>query len=160
MSVGPQEFGIPELFRRIIRGCPKIVTQSQGMSHLMRGNKPDKLSHQFRGEGHGACQGIYGGTLYKIPVVNQAHHVVIPVDVTFNDLARTGVAHVGTAGVGYGGGFIDNGRVAGIFQAPGRIFFRRGGFQRINGILETGFFKYGLPIVHALDQIGNPFLRG
>src|SRR5829696_7984369 len=82
---------------------------------------------------------------------------MIPVDMAFEDLTAARVMNVRTAGVGNIRGFINNGRVTGTFQAPGRIV----GWSHFgyDSILPAGFFKGYIPVINTLDQVWNPFLR-
>ena len=75
----------------------------------------------------------------------------------FEDFTAAGVVYMRAACVRNVGRFIDDSRVAGIFQAPCRVV--RGGFLADDGVLEAGFLKGFLPVVDSLNQVGNPLLR-
>ena len=137
----------------------EVVAQAERVAHLMRRHKANQVAHQSIVKDHFAGTRIAGRGLNEVPVAQQLHHVVVPVDVAFENFARAGVAHMRTAGVGHVRRFVDNGRIAGIFEAPGRVFFGRGSHFTHDGILEAGLFEGHLPVVHPGNQVGNPFFR-
>ena len=47
---------------------------------------------------------------------------MVPIDMAFHDLTASGVSNAGAAGIGNIRRFVDNGGIAGIFQAPGAVF--------------------------------------
>ena len=133
------------------------MTQAQCVSYFMGRYETNQFAHQFIVKLGFACSRVDGSGLYDIPVVEQEHYVVIPVDMCFEDFTAAGVVYMRAACVRNVGRFIDDSRVAGIFQAPCRVV--RGGFLADDGVLEAGFLKGFLPVVDTLNQVGNPFFR-
>ena len=78
----------------------------------------------------------------------------------FQDFARARVAHMRPHGVGHVRGHIDDGRIAGVFEAPCGIFFRGRCHFADDGVFESGLFESRLPVVHPGDQVGHPLFRG
>ena len=133
------------------------MTQTECVAYFMRRHEAYQFAHEFIVKLRFACPRVYGSGLYDIPVVEQQHYIVIPVDMCFQNFTAAGIVYVRTACVRNVGRLIDDSRVAGVFQTPGRIV--RGGFLTDNGILESGFFEGFLPVVDTLNQVGNPLLR-
>ena len=127
------------------------------MSHLVGRYKTYQFAHQFIVEHRFACSRINGSCLHDVPVVKQAHHIVIPVDMRFKNFTAARVVHVRSACVRNIGRLIHDSRMAGVFQAPGRIVRRC--FFAEDCIFESCFLKSGLPVVHSLNKVRNPFLR-
>ena len=128
------------------------------MPYFVRGHETDQFSHQFIIKQWLACTRIDGSCLHDIPVVQQAHDIVIPVDMRFQNLTATGIVYVRTACVRYIGRFIYDSGMTCILQTPCRIVGRS--FFSKDCVLESGFFKSRLPVVDTLNQIGNPLLGG
>ena len=133
------------------------MAQTQCMANLMGGDKADELPHQFVSELHCACLRVYVGCLNHIPVVYQAHHVVVPSHMAFYDFATARVMNLRSVCIGDVGGKVsDNGKAC-VFQAHCGVVLRPllGG----NGILEACFLKSFVPVFDTLNQIGTPFFR-
>ncbi len=138
-------------------GRTEVMTQAECVAYFMRRHEAYRFAHEFIVKLRFACPRVYGSGLYDIPVVEQQHYIVIPVDMCFQNFTAAGIVYVRTACVRNVGRLIDDSRVAGVFQTPGRIV--RGGFLTDNGILESGFLEGFLPVVDTLEQVGNPLLR-
>src|SRR4051812_37997028 len=62
-----------------------IMTQSKCMTNLMGGHKTNQLPHQRVVKLHFTGFRIYGGSLYRVPVMHQFHYIMIPPNMTLND---------------------------------------------------------------------------
>src|SRR5690606_23769247 len=106
------------------------------------------------------CFGVYGGCLDKIPIAEQGHHIVVPIDVRLQYFTTSGIAHVGAIGIGNGGGQIPYHRIPHIFWRPFWVFLGRWWIFGDDGVLETGRLKGNLPILDALFDERYPFFWG
>ena len=130
---------------------PEVVTETEGVAHLVRGDETDEVAHQLLVVLHLLGGLVDASGLDHVPVMNELHHVVVPADVAFEDFARTGVVHVGAIGVLDGRGQVTDDRVAGVLHAHGGVILRP--FQGVNSVLEPGFFESPLPHVDGLYEI-------
>ena len=135
-----------------------VVPQTEGVSHFVRRNETDELSHQFFVKFLFVSARVDSSSLHHIPVVYQLHHVVIPADVTFNNFTGARIVHIGTIGVGNGRCKIANHRETCVFKAHVGTIFRP--FLGDNRIFETCLFKGFLPIFHTKDEIFHPLFGG
>ena len=86
--------------------------------------------------------------------MEERHHVVVPTDVAFQNLACAGVVNVRSVGVFYVRGQVAYARVARILH--GHIGTVRWPFLAHNGILEACLFESLLPVVDTLDEVFAP----
>ena len=135
------------------------MTQTNGVTNFVRGYKTNELSHQRIVESHLIRTWIERTALDHVPVAEQLHHVVIPVDVAFHDLPTTRIGDAGTTGIRNIGGLINDGRITGIIQTPGAVFFLSRSAFGEDGIFKARLLKGYFPIIHTLHQIRNPFSR-
>ncbi len=126
------------------------------MSHLVGRYKTYQFAHQFIVEHRFACSRINGSCLHDLPVVKQAHHIVIPVDMRFKNFTAARVVHVRSACVRNIGRLVHDSRMAGVFQAPGRIVRRC--FFAEDCILNPAFSKAACQSFTP-NKVRNPFLR-
>ena len=156
VSVFLHPFLVAQLLHRCSKRSTHVVAQTEGVSHLVRRNETDELSHQFIVELQALRTLIHSTCLHHVPVVNQLHHVVVPADVGFQNLSRTRVAHMRTVGIRDRRSQIANHTVAGIFETHAWVVRP---FLCHDGILPTCFLECFVPVLHTLNEILAPLLR-
>ena len=92
------------------------MAQAERVAYLVRGHKADELAHQFVVVLHLLCGFVQCASLHEVPVVEERHHVVVPTDVAFQNLACAGVVNVRSVGVFYVRGQVAYARVARILH--------------------------------------------
>ena len=102
VSVGFHPSFVAHLLYRSSTAGTLVVAQAQGMAYLMGTDKADKLSHQFFIEHLLTCPRIYRSCLNHVPVVYQLHHIMVPTDVAFDNLAATRIVYIRTISIGDG----------------------------------------------------------
>ncbi len=70
------------------------MLKSQAVSHLMTSDETDKSTHQIVGQRQVAGPGIQIADLYEVPVTQKVHHVVVPLDIGFQDLTGARILNV------------------------------------------------------------------
>ena len=101
---------------------------------------------------------VVGRCLDEIPVSGQFHDVVVDAYIRFQNLSRPWVVNVGPKRVFGHGWKPANGRDAGVFWVPIRIFVCRRCEFANDGIFEPRLFKGGLPHFNSFFYIRFPFL--
>ena len=146
---------VAELLHRGLAAGAHVVTQAQGVAHLVGGDEADEVAHQFVVIFHLAGARVH---LHLVPVVDERHDIVVPADVAFEDFAGTRVMDIGSIGVGRGGSEVADYGEAGVLHAHVGIVFRP--FLGADGVLPARLLEGLLPVVHAGDQVRAPLLRG
>ena len=154
MTIGFYPSLIAHLLHRRSTAGALVMTQSKGMSHLMRADEANKLSHKFFIEHLLTGPRIHGTCLNHVPVVYQLHHIMIPTDVALYNLAAARIVYVWSVSIGDRRSQITNHGVTGIFHAHSRIIF--GPFLGSDGVLETSLLKSLIPVFHTQNEPLTP----
>ena len=128
------------------------------MADLVRGDEADEVAHQLVVIDELAGARIHGAGLHLVPVVHQGHHVMIPADVAFEDLAGTGVVDIGSIGVRRGGGEVADDGETGVLHAHVRVVLRP--FLGVDGVLPACLLEGLLPVIDTGNQVRPPLFRG
>ncbi len=157
MSIGFYPSFVTQFFNRSLTTATHIMTQTKGMSNFVRRHKANQITHQVIIKLHAACTWVCSGSLHHIPVMYQFHYVMVPTDMTFQDLTTSRIVYIRTISILNRRCEIADHRITGIFQTHGSVVFWP--LFTHDSIFETGFFKGFLPIVYTQDQVFSPLLR-
>ena len=147
-------FRTERIHRHRIRGA-EIVFQAEAVSQFVRRDEAHGVAHQLRGKLVAAGLGVYGAGLQANPRLEDAHHVVPPDDVGFDDLAAAGIDHRGAHGVGRLRGGIGHYRVAHVVDVE--LLVVGIDLPGHDGVLESGGLESLLPLDDALLDVGHPY---
>ena len=133
-------------------GCRSnhVMSESEGMSHLMAGNETDGIADEFVRQVKSTGTWVGGRCLHTNPLADERLHVVPPDDVRLQNLAGARVESGRTHGICLFGGSIGEDRITHV------VTFNIKGVVRHNdthGIFEPSPFEGFVPIENALCDI-------
>ena len=101
MSVTLHPATISQTVHRHRTASSEVMTKPKSMADFVGRNKANKLSHQFIIKIHLAGSLIHISGLHHVPVMQQTHDIVMPENMAFQYLTRTGIAYTRTISIGY-----------------------------------------------------------
>ena len=125
------------------------------MPHFVRSYISKALTHYIIGENLRAYSRIHGPRLHQTPIVYQAYHVVIPDNLSRNNLSRAWIYIARPHGILNGCCGITECIVASIVGVEGRI---GGIIECLDGIFEARSLKSCIPILYSLLNGRAPLL--
>ena len=157
MTVGLHPLLVTQFLYRRGKRCTHVVAQPERVSHFVRRHEPHQLSHQLIVELHGLGAFVQRPALHHVPLSEQIGDIVEPADVRLYDFARTRVNNAGAVGILVLRRQIAQHAEACIVETHCVVILRP--LLGHDGILEASSLEGHVPVVDALYQIGNPFLR-
>ena len=110
---------VPQRIDRHGGAASEVVPETKRMTNFVARYKANQLAHQFLVVVHLLCRFVDRTALYHIPVVYEAHHIVVPADMTLENLAASGVVNVRSVSILDGTCQVADATVARVLHAHG-----------------------------------------